>query len=92
MSLIPLWQKFLNSETAQILLVCAVICMVLCFVVAVFSYLKKEKEERSPLLFIKYLAIASIVCIGIVVFLTLVQILVLYLAPFYDPFSFLGGD
>jgi ABC-type transport system involved in cytochrome c biogenesis permease subunit len=85
------WEKFLNNEHAQIIAVCAVVCFALSFIVALVTFLVRDKSSRDIRTFVLHIAIASIVSIVIMVFLTAVLIISFKLSEQYDPFAFLGG-
>lgn len=91
-SLMDLWENFLSNQQAILLVVCAVLCLVIAFSVAIAIFFKNNNGVHDTRAFAKHIAVAGLIVIVIVVFLAGIIALTTWLSQFINPFSFLGGD
>lgn len=87
-----LWESFLSNQQAILLVVCAVLCLVITFSVAIAIFFKNNNSVHDTGAFAKHIAVAGLIVIVIVVFLAGIIALTTWLSQFINPFSFLGGD
>lgn len=91
MDLVQIWQSFQHNVTAQMVSVCAVLCMLLSFVVAIIMFCRREPNERDLKTFVKFLTVAGLVSVIVTVFFAAVIILSIIFVKPYDPFADLIG-
>lgn len=80
------WERFLRNPQAQIVAVCAVVCMIVSFTVAIISFVRRSPEERNVVTFTKYMLIAGGVTVLVVAVVTAILVFALKMAKPFEPF------